>query len=140
MRSVQIFIDPITMFIAMGNIWRLSYKDYRKTKWTETIGTRASFIKLEMALKNILLKFFPALFPSQVKFSSFFFLPGVITEQVFSGFCVHDSKIFWLFLTFFQSLFYIIPIEFAPFQPLNYITISYRLLLKSQGSISFIFS
>lgn len=43
MRSVQIFIDPIAMFIAMGNIWRLSYKDYRKIKWTKTTGTSASF-------------------------------------------------------------------------------------------------
>lgn len=92
-------------------------------------------MKLEMALKNILSKIFPTLSPSQIFF--FFFLPGVITKPVFSGSCVHASKIFRLFLTFFQSLFYISPTEFAPLQPLNCITISHLQLLKSQCSWDF---
>lgn len=94
--------------------------------------------KLEKALKNILWKIFTALSPSQIFLS--FFLSTVIPDLGFSGFCVLDSMIFWLFLTFFQSLFYIAPIEFSPLQPLNYTTISLLLLLKSKSSISLFFS
>lgn len=51
-----------------------------------------------------------------------FLFPSVITE-LFFGFCIHDSQIFWLVLTF-QTLFYVMPNDFIRISTFHYCSLN----------------